>query len=76
MCEKLTEEEDRHDKIINHYQNSLHWLKLFHKKVGTMAKEQINSQISQQMDHQREMGNLFQQEMQKNVTELMNNQIK
>lgn len=41
LCEKLAEEEERWKAMQTQYQNSLSWLKLFHKKVGQMAQEMI-----------------------------------
>jgi len=41
LCEKLSNEEEKQDNMVNHYQSSLTWLKMFHKKLGVMAKEQI-----------------------------------
>jgi len=41
LCEKLAEEEERWKAMQTQYQNSLSWLKLFHKKVGQMAQDMI-----------------------------------
>lgn len=52
LCEKLAEEEERWKAMQTQYQNSLSWLKLFHKKVGQMAQEMIRQQMREQAQHQ------------------------
>ena len=55
LCEKLAEEEDRWRAMQTQYQNSLSWLKLFHKKVGQMAQEMIRQQMREQAQHLRDL---------------------
>lgn len=45
LSEKLEEEEQRWESMVDYFQNSLQWLKMFHKKVGILAKDQIKSQM-------------------------------
>jgi hypothetical protein len=45
LCEKLSEEEERHESMVQHYQNSLVWLKKFHIKMGNLSKEQLKGQM-------------------------------
>jgi len=53
LCEKLAEEEERWKAMQTQYQNSLSWLKLFHKKVGQMAQDMIRQQMREQAQHQQ-----------------------
>lgn len=47
LCEKLAEDEEKNEQMVQHYQNSLVWLKMFHQKVGNLAKDQLKSQMQQ-----------------------------
>ena len=50
LYEKLSEDEDKHENMVQYYQNSLVWLKSFHNKVGSLAKDQLKGQMQQQLE--------------------------
>ena len=59
LCEKLAEDEEKNEQMVHHYQNSLVWLKMFHQKVGNLAKDQLKSQMQQQVEYTKEMSREF-----------------
>ena len=61
--------------MANHYQNSLIWLKMFHKKLGVMAKEQIKDQMIQQIEYSKDMTREYQQELRSKLQDIITAQV-
>ena len=55
LCEKLAEEEDKSENMMNYYQNSLERLLWIHQRMGMLSQQQLKAQMQQQISNQKEL---------------------